>query len=111
MRVFLTIVLPLLAPSLLYIAWLFLRSRTASAQGDGGEASFVSRLGDNVPWLTLVLSGAVLAIGVTTTLYVIQPTGDPDSVYTPPRMENGRILPGEMRPREEASDAAPAVPE
>jgi len=26
-------------------------------------------------------------------------------------MENGRILPGEMRPREEASDAAPAVPE
>lgn len=111
MRVFLTIVLPLLTPSLLYIAWLFLRARTAPAQGDDTETSMVARLGDNVPWLTLVLSGAVLAIGVTTTMYLIQPTGDPDSVYTPPRMENGRILPGEMRPREEATDATPAAPE
>jgi len=111
MRVFLTIVLPLLTPSLLYIAWLFLRARTASAQGDGTDASAVARLGDNVPWLTLVLSGAVLAIGVTTTLYVVQPAGDPDSVYTPPRMEDGRILPGEMRPREEATDAGSVAPE
>lgn len=102
MRVFLTVILPLLTPSLLYIAWLFLRGRAApgTAAPDGTTESAVRRLGDNMPWLTLVLTGAVLALSITMAMYFLQPAGTPDMEYIPPRFEDGRIVPGEMRPRE-----------
>ncbi|MBB4285236.1 hypothetical protein [Roseospira goensis] len=111
MRVFLTVILPLLTPSLLYIAWLFLRGRAApgSAPADGGAGvSVVRRLGDDVPWLTLVLTGALLAVAVTMAMYFFQPMGDPDMEYVPPRFEDGRIIPGEMRPRGAGDPTAPA---
>lgn len=113
MRVFLTVILPLLTPSLLYVAWLFLRARTGAAAGAGGAEDGASGgsgrlagLGEDVPWLTLVSSGAVLALIVTMTMYFVQPMGDRDSEYVPPRFEDGRIIPGEMRPRGETE--APA---
>lgn len=102
MRVFLTVILPLLTPSLLYIAWLVLRARSApsgQAAGNVGD-SRILRLGESVPWVTLVSTGVVLALAATMTLYFLQPVGDPNSEYVPPRFENGRVIPGEMRPRD-----------
>jgi len=111
MRVFLTIVLPLLAPSLLYILWLVARARRtgtqpAPSQADGQPPP--PMLGDTVPWVTLTLSGALLATGVVVAMYLTQATGNPDDIYIPPRFENGRILPGESIPRADAETNAAA---
>jgi hypothetical protein len=107
MRVFLTIILPLLMPSLLYIAWLLMRGQGTPNADDGQGGGLVRRLGDDMPWVTLVLSGAVLALAATMTMYLLQPMGSPASEYSPPRMENGRIIPAELRDRDaDASDAS-----
>ena len=106
MRVFLTIILPLLTPSLLYIAWLLLRGQTAPGADDGQEGGVVRRLGDDMPWVTLVLSGAVLALAATMTMYLLQPMGSSTSEYSPPRMENGRIVPAELRDRDADAPSA-----
>lgn len=100
MRVFLTVVLPLLAPSLLYLAWLFLWRKPPTAPDDpaAADTGLKARLaGVDVPWVTLVLSGAVLAVAATMTMYLLQPVGQPGSTYVPPRLEDGRLVPGEMR--------------
>ncbi|WP_143027213.1 hypothetical protein [Rhodospira trueperi] len=112
---FLTIILPLLTPSLLYIAWLLMRGQAAPNAGDGQEGGVVRRLGDDMPWVTLVLSGAGLALAATMTMYLLQPMGSPTSEYSPPRMENGRIIPAELRDRDadapDASGSADALPD
>ncbi|MBB4266556.1 hypothetical protein [Roseospira visakhapatnamensis] len=109
MRVFLTVVLPLLTPSLLYVIWLVVRARlVASARGgavpdDGpgadGSAPAPRFVGDTVPWMTLTLSGAALTVAVTLALYTTQSVGTPDSIYIPPRYEDGRIIPSQNVPR------------
>jgi len=100
MRVFLTVILPLLAPSLLYIAWVLMRPGTAplpgSPQGSGGRLARLAR--DDVPWFALMATGAVLTSAATIALYILQPSAGTDAVYTPPRYENGRIIPGKMTP-------------
>lgn len=126
MRVFLTVVLPLLTPSLLYVIWLLIRARLVASTGGGAPAPGASQrpeqagdqvtapaaaphfLGDDVPWVTLTLSGAVLAMAATMTMYFIQPVGAPDSDYIPPRYEDGRIIPGQTVPRDDGAEATPA---
>jgi hypothetical protein len=108
MRVFLTVILPLLAPSLLYLGWLFLWRKPPPAPDDpaAADTGLKARLaGADVPWVTLVLSGAVLAVAATMATYLLQPMGQPGSTYVPPRLENGRLVPSEMRPAD--PDAAP----
>ena len=112
MAVFLTVILPLLAPSLLYLAWLFVWRQPSAAPDDGSAASRGLRgrlAGVDVPWVTLVLSGAVLAVAATMTMYLMQPVGQPGSTYVPPRLEDGRLMPGEMRSTD--PDAAPPAPQ
>ncbi|MQX38342.1 hypothetical protein [Roseospira navarrensis] len=109
MRVFLTVILPLLAPSLLYLAWLLMRPGPAphtqggAAPGDGQGGGRLARLmNEDVPWLTLVATGAGLTFVAVTAMYVLQPTGRTDMEYVPPRYEDGKIIPGEFVPREDA---------
>ncbi|KAA5604640.1 hypothetical protein F1188_14585 [Roseospira marina] len=106
MRVFLTIILPLMAPSLLYMGWILLRSQAGQSAGQGDGGGLARVLARDVPWATLVIAGAVLTGVVTTALYVTQETGAPGEVYVPPRFEDGRIIPGEVRHRTD-----PAAPE
>jgi len=105
MRVFLTVILPLLAPSLLYIAWMLMRPGPAplpgGPQGGSGSGGRLARLaGDDVPWVALVATGAVLTAAATLAMYILQPSAGTNAVYTPPRYEGGRIIPGEMAPRD-----------
>jgi hypothetical protein len=88
LRVFLTIVLPLVLPTALYLAWV----RVA-----GAENAAAIRW-QALPWAWLAVAGAVLLAAV---LLLVTPhfgTSQP-GIYVPPRWENGRIFPGHIEPK------------
>ncbi len=89
LRVFFTIVLPLLLPSLLYLLWL---SATGSSQ-EGGVISWTT-----VPWIWLAGAGAVLLAVVLVVVTVHFGTSQ-EGVYVPPRWEGDRIVPGHIEPQ------------
>ena len=88
LRVLLTIVLPLLLPTALYLAWI----RTTQWENEGSVRWRA------LPWLWLVGTGTLLLILV---LFVINVHfGNPEpGVYVPPRWENGHIVPGHIEPQ------------
>ena len=96
LRVFLTIVLPLAAPTALYLAWLWYtnyspwRSQPASQPGEAVRWA-------GLPWVWLAGAGAVLLALV---LFVVTVNCDTSQsgVYVPPRTDNGRIIPGHVDP-------------
>ncbi len=93
MRVFLQYVLPLLLPTLVYVAYMAnRRSRAAKA-------------GDEVPdWLTgpiywYVLAGGLLLVGSFAFLFFKEDGGVGDGVYQPPRVEDGKVIDGGFKPK------------
>ena len=92
LRVFLTIVLPLVAPTALYLAWMQIPRRSPwGPQPD--EAVHWAAL----PWLWLAGTGVVLLAIVLYVVTVHFGTPQP-GVYVPPRWEGGRIVPGHIEP-------------
>jgi hypothetical protein len=89
LRVCLTIVLPLLLPTLLYVGWI----RLVGAPRDGGATAWSA-----MPWGWLAGAGAVL---LTIVLLVVSVGfGTPgQGVYVAPEWLNGRIVPGHIVPR------------
>ena len=90
MRIFLTYVLPILLPSLLYVGWLFWRG--AKAGPDQARPDFA-----DVPWSWLIGIGVAFAliIAVGTSL---MGEGDVGKTYVPPHLdEKGNIVPGQFR--------------
>jgi Family of unknown function (DUF6111) len=88
-RILLTIILPLLLPTALYLAWVTV---LRPAQHDGATQWAA------LPWLWLAGAGiALLAI----VLFVITVHfGAPvEGVYVPPRWQNGHIVPGHVEPK------------
>jgi hypothetical protein len=85
----LTILLPLLLPSVVYFAYVSL----AREGGDAGSA-------EAVPWFWLLAAGLGLTI-VALVLLAALGGADPGSVYHPPREVNGHIEPGYFGPEEE----------
>ena len=87
-RVVLTIVLPLLLPTLLFAGYALLQ-RWRAAEGEAREAK-------PIPWTLLILSGVGLA-ALSAIAMAVSSGAPPDSTYVPAHMENGRLVPGEMR--------------
>jgi hypothetical protein len=88
-RILLTIILPLLLPTALYLAWVTV---LRPARHDGATQWAA------LPWLWLAGAGiALLAI----VLFVITVHfGAPvEGVYVPPRWQNGHIVPGHIEPK------------
>ena len=84
LRVFLQAVLPFLAPFLLFIAYRLLVTRGRGFLG-------------HTPWFVLTVVGLVLACASLASLAFLG--GDaPGGTYVPPRIEDGRIVPGEVKP-------------
>jgi hypothetical protein len=85
-RVLLTVVLPLLLPTLVYLLWM------AAAQRAPRDAAAQWRA---LPWLVGI--GLVLVAGM---LYFIgtRVGGEPQGVYVPPRYVDGEIVPGHVVP-------------
>ncbi|WP_035691097.1 DUF6111 family protein [Azospirillum halopraeferens] len=84
MRAFLTFVLPLLLPTVLFVAWLAWRAR------NGGPPLDLSRL----PWPWLAGSGVALLVLVLGA-WALSGGAPPGTAYVPARMEGGRVIGGE----------------
>ena len=89
LRVFFTIVLPLLLPTAVYLAWLHVAHRS---QQDG-----VVRWAA-LPWLWLAGAGVLLLAVVLFFVTVHFGTSRPGT-YVPPRWENGHIVPSHIEPK------------
>jgi len=89
MRFFLTYVLPLLMPTVLYLLYLVISRRIMSGQGELAEAL------RRVPWLWLFGGGLVL-VGVSLTIYSLSTGGETHRPYVPPHVEDGRVVPGRL---------------
>lgn len=87
-RILLTIVLPLLAPAILYGVWFVLARRSAAARAAEPDAP-----GARIPWMALFLSGAALAAA---SLVWIAATGGeaPWGDHRPPAFRDGTVVPG-----------------
>ena len=96
-RVFLTIVLPLLVPTALYLLWV----STLGAPHDGGAVAW-----NSVPWVWLAGAGAVLLVIVLLVVTVGFGTSQ-EGVYVAPRYVNGHIVPGHIEPAKHATPRAP----
>lgn len=88
-RIFLTIVLPLLVPTALYLLWV----STLGAPHDGGAVAW-----NLVPWVWLAGAGAVLLVIVLLVVSVGFGTSQ-EGVYVAPRYVNGHIIPGHIEPK------------
>ena len=87
MRVALTVLLPLLLPSIVYFTYV-------SLTREGG------RNAQAVPWFWLLATGLALAV-IALILVSALEGAKPGSVYHPPREVEGRIVPGYFGPKEE----------
>lgn len=87
-RILLQYLLPFLLPMAIYLLWaLFARKRRAA-----GGAPY--RLQDG-PWFWVILAGLVLAAGGL--VFTALTSGEaPGGVYTAPRWEDGKIVPGRI---------------
>ena len=84
LRAWLQVLIPFLAPFVVYFVWRLLVTR---------ERAFLER----TPWYALTVAGIVLAaLSVASLAFV---TGaPPEQVYVPPHMENGEVVPGRFLP-------------
>jgi len=92
MRLLLSIVLPLLLPTALYVLWAATVGRAELA----GTAAWRS-----LPWAWLVVAGVALTVVVLFT--AVETGGRRNGTYVPPHVVNGRIVPGHF--------VSPAVPQ
>src|ERR1700675_1421555 len=100
LRVFSTIVLPLLLPTALYLVWLRVAfwSQRGAHQGSPPGAHPVGRVPwAALPWVWLAGAGALLLALVLFVVTVHFGTTQP-GVYVPPRWEDGGIVPGHIEP-------------
>jgi len=88
LRVLLTIVLPLLLPTAIYVGWLIVAHRVQR----NGTVPWVE-----LPWVWLAGAGLLLLVLVLFVVHVH--FGAPETgTYVPPRWEDGRIVPSHIEP-------------
>jgi hypothetical protein len=88
----LTVVLPLMLPTLIYMAYMMIDRRKAAASGGAPVPWWVG-----APWAWLITGGVFLAAIV---LFILALTGgfDTSSTYHPARLIDGRVIGGETTP-------------
>lgn len=88
MRIFLTVILPLLAPLAIYVAYVLLVERRGARAVEGATPSawWVT-----APWPLLVLTG-VGSAGVVAVVLALTGGQDPGVTYHPARLEDGRVV-------------------
>lgn len=88
MRVILTVVVPLLLPTALYLLWAAAFRRATPAEA---AASWWAG-----PWTWLIVAGVALAAVMLVLL--VETSGGGKGTYVPPSFVNGRIVPGHIVP-------------
>jgi Family of unknown function (DUF6111) len=89
LRVFLTIVLPLLLPTALYLLWI----GTLGSSHEGVAVSWAA-----VPWIWLAGAGAVL-LAIVLFVVTVHFGSPQEGIYVPPRWQGDRIVPGHIEPK------------
>jgi hypothetical protein len=89
LRVFLTIVLPLLVPTAVYLLWI-------SIVGTMQESSAISWAA--LPWVWLAGAGVAL-LAIVLFVVTVHFGAPQEGVYVPPRWEGGQIVPGHVEPK------------
>jgi hypothetical protein len=92
-RIVLTYIVPFLLPITGYALWIWYRTR--HAEQHGGEAPKF----EQGPWPLMLFLGALLSLAVLGAGAMMR-GGNPGDTYTPARVENGKIVPGTMKPAE-----------
>jgi hypothetical protein len=87
-RELLTLFLPLVLPTVLYLVWL-----QAVRWAQAGDAVSWRAL----PWVWLGVTGVALAVLVLFVVTVHFGTSVP-GIYVPPHVENGQVVPGHIQP-------------
>ena len=87
-RVFLTIVVPLLLPTALYMAW---AASVGRAEPAGAASNWRA-----LPWAWLAGAGVILVVIVL--VAVVEIGGVREGSYVPPHLENGVVVPGHVEP-------------
>ena len=105
-RILFTYILPLVLPTVMYLIWAaWVRKQveanratlSANADGEAGEITpeevdpFVIR----TPWFRLIAAGVGLVIVSLMLSVFFGPKNPPGSVYQPPRVEDGKVVPGQ----------------
>ncbi len=84
LKALIQILLALSIPALLYMAWIVIR--------DGRPAPGWFR---EAPWHLILLSGFVL-VALLLGYWAFTGTSDPEGAYSPPRVVDGKIVPGKV---------------
>ena len=97
----LTVVLPLMLPTLIYMAYMMIDRRKAAASGGAVVPWWVG-----APWTWLITGGVLLAAIVLVTVAL---TGgfDTSGTYHPARLIDGKVIEGETSTAGPASPSAP----
>jgi len=96
LRVFLTIVLPLVAPTALYLAWVWHTHYSPWGPQPGSLPGEAVRWA-GLPWVWLAAAGALL-LALVLFAVTVHFRAAPSGVYVAPHSENGRIIPGHVDP-------------
>jgi len=86
-RIVIENVLLFLLPTAMYLAYMLLTRRTTPA----------GTIVNDAPLLWLFVAGAVIVAATLVYYGTTTPGGRPDQTYTPPRMKDGRIEPGQLK--------------
>ncbi len=86
-RIVIENVLLFLLPTAMYVAYMLLTRRTTPA----------GTIVNDAPLLWLFVAGAVIVAATLVYYGTTTPGGRPDQTYTPPRMKDGRIEPGQLK--------------
>ena len=85
-RIVLQYLLPILLPTLVFLAWVYLTRGHEEAAHET-----ITRIREG-PWFWLILGGiALMALGLA---YMAFQGAAPGGVYHAPRFEDGRVIPG-----------------
>lgn len=110
-RTLITIVLPLVLPTILYLGWAswakkHIEANRAEAAANDASPEELAEYEISTPWLRLILAGvALLLVGLIIST-LLGGRDDPDSVYQPPREVDGEIQPGRFVPKDQAPGGA-----
>ncbi len=111
-RIIISYVLPLVLPTVMYFLWTaWVRKNiaanrakmaaSAAANDDAGDISpdEIEAYEIRTPWFRLILAGAVLVFVSLVLSVFLTPKNPPESVYQPPRVEDGKVVPGQYVPK------------
>ena len=101
-RILISYVIPLLLPTVMYFIWTaWVRRQIAITHKGNTEVTpeEIEAFEIRTPWFRLILAGAVLMLLGLVLSTFLGPQNPPGSVYQPPHMQDGKVVPGQYVPK------------